>query len=1055
MKRICLIVVLFAFVANMASAGILKFSPYVKYRIESIYSTGSSVALGANHNINSPLCLERYSVLAKAEDCYWKFDYKGDGKYSICNASTNEYITLDDNYASTPMILRYIHLSTEIEGDASLWYIKKTDNDTYGEVIYFQNAYNESFFFNLRSNSYVMGAYGKSPESVPYGINELFRIYDENDELYIAEEISEDTTVVEEHDSLALLPIECPIVHVYRADGKLDAFPQNFIVSSSVSSDSVVIKAINGQTYAYASYEVDSISENAPIMPHFNSFKFNNKYNHHIVEDAQGIFYGDTLITAYVVGIGKDLRPSFKLDDDVQAWIADKPQQSKVSSVRFTCDITYTIARRGYNILRQTVDSVYQIRPYGSETTVRVDFATDHSVGQYTVPTIYITTDDGTMITSKSYYWKAKIRIDGAGVFPDMPETAMEIKGRGNTSWTSTGKAPYHMKFATAVKPLGLTKGKHWNLIANAQRRSMTSNAIAMKMAQLVETAAPNHEIPVDLYINGEYRGSYNLTEKIGFSNNSVDLQYENYATMLELDRYYDETYKFRTTRYNLPVNIKEPDFSDKESTTLITQDLIKASFERLTNALYDGEDISGIVDLDYLARFLFVDEFTGNFELMHPKSTFVYNENILNADSKFIFGPVWDFDWAYGYCNNSNYFTSYDTVDYFQRTDGDGYPWVYKQRYCGEKFDKIYYNLWYDFVNSGKLDELIDFCDDYYDFAARSFTHDNTKWGRGDASTYAEVTKNAKKWLRTRANHVLDYMTNTLGYGSKNYITSPLKPKPGDVNGDGRITTADVVCVFNYILNLPNEEFNFLQADMDSNDIITVSDLLAVRNLIGSAKSKGFYGLPLADATVSLGTVSETNNGVNLPLNIIVDEGDYCGLQFDLTVPAGMTVDNIDLSSSVPDFDVSVSAVEKEEGSSAERDCYRVSIYSSAKHLFPRGSSEINIEMGWPDGGEPKKVVNFSLSNVMFVDAVGEDERAESRTAIFTPDNITGIDGVVSFVKQIGGKLVFETKEKTLLPIYGVDGRLYKIFELAEGQHSVTLPKGIYLIDKQKVVVE
>ncbi|MGN1236238.1 MAG: RICIN domain-containing protein, partial [Bacteroidaceae bacterium] len=443
MKRICVITVMFAFVANIVSAGILKFNPYVKYRIESIYSTGSSVTLGANHDINSPLCLERYSFLAKAEDCYWKFDYKGDGKYSICNASTNEYITLDDNYASTPMILRYIHLSTEIEGDASLWYIKKTDSDTYGEVIYFQNAYNNSFFFNLRSSSYVMGAYEKTPESVPNGRNELFRIYDENDELYIAEEISEDTTVVVEHDSLALLPIDCPIVHVYRADGKLDAFPQNFIVSSSISSDSVVIKAINGQTFAYASYEVDSISDKAPTMPHFNSFKFNNKYNHHIVEDAQGVFYGDTLITAYVVGIGKNLRPSFKLDDDVQAWIADKPQQSKVSSVRFTRDITYTIARRGYNILRQTVDSVYQIRPYGSETTVRVDFATDHSVGQYTDPTIYITTDDGTMITSKSYYWKAKITIDGAGVFPDMPETAMEIKGRGNTSWTSTGKAPY------------------------------------------------------------------------------------------------------------------------------------------------------------------------------------------------------------------------------------------------------------------------------------------------------------------------------------------------------------------------------------------------------------------------------------------------------------------------------------------------------------------------------------------------------------------------------------------------------------------------------------
>ena len=210
-----------------------------------------------------------------------------------------------------------------------------------------------------------------------------------------------------------------------------------------------------------------------------------------------GVFYGDSLITAYVVGIGKNLRPSFRLNDNEQAWIGDKAQTSKVSAPRFDHGVLYTIAQRGYTILRQKLDSTFVTRPYGSETMVKVDFATDHSTALYSVPTVRITTNDGTMISSKYKYWDGKITIDGAGIFPDMPETDIQIKGRGNSSWAGTwGKSPYHIKFATGVKPLGLTKGKHWNLIANAQKLSMTTNAIAMKMAQLVETAGFNHEIP-------------------------------------------------------------------------------------------------------------------------------------------------------------------------------------------------------------------------------------------------------------------------------------------------------------------------------------------------------------------------------------------------------------------------------------------------------------------------------------------------------------------------------------------------------------------------------
>ena len=1061
MKRILTLLLLTVVSAAAVTAGILKFNSTTSYRIESVYFSGSAIAIGANHNVNSPLCVERNTGTANESDCFWFFEYKGDGKYAICNASTKQYVTLDDSYEDSPQVLRYIHLSSSVEGDASLWYIKASKyNDT--DVYYIQNANKPAFFFNMRTRSFVLGAYELGENQIPSNMNEIFKLYDSNGNEYVQEEIDENPNPgpgpepepgPEPTDSTSLLPIDCPVVHVYRADGKLDAFPQDYIIDQSTTADSTKITVVNGQTFAYAAYEIDSVSMTAPEMPHFLSFKFNNKYNHNIIGDSPGTFYGDSLITAYVIGIGKNLRPSFNLDDNTQAWIADKPQISKKSSARFDRDIRYTIAHRGYSIMRQRLDSTFVMCPYGSETTVRVDFATDHATAEYKVPTIRIYTSTGGMISSKKQYVQATISIDGGGVFPDMPETEMLIKGRGNSSWAGAwGKSPYHMKFATGVKPLGLTKGKHWNLIANAQKYSMTTNAIAMKMAQLVETAGFNHEIPVELYINGDYRGSYNLTEKIGFANNSIDLPSETYATMLELDSYYDDEQKFRTDYYDLPVNIKEPDFS--KGLTELTKEQIEASFNRVVTSLYNEEDISYMIDLDYLARFLFVDEFTANFELMHPKSTFCYNPNVMNADSKYIFGPVWDFDWGYGYVSNKNYFTAYSNVDFWNRVQGNGYPWAYRQRYCGEKFDKKYYNLWHEFVTGGKLDELIDFCDDYYEFAALSFTHDDTKWKHGDAAAYATVTENAKTWLRRRANYVLDYMTNTLGYGDKGYLTSHLDPIPGDVNGDGRVTTADVVCVFNHILGLPNEEFNFPQADIDGNDIITIADLMGVRGLIGTYKSKGFYGLPVAEATLNTSPLTVDRQGVEIPLTVNVDEGSYCAMQFDLNIPSGMLITDLDISQSIPDFDINIVPIAASEGQTSSIDRYRVSIYSSAKNLIPKGTSVITLRLDWGSHQETTDMLCATMSDIMFVNSMGEDERTDSRSATFVHNELTGINDVTVSVTQNGSTVTVSTGQKTAIPVYGTDGRIFRVMELNAGTSQINLPAGIYIINNKKVLI-
>ena len=176
----------------------------------------------------------------------------------------------------------------------------------------------------------------------------------------------------------------------------------------------------------------------------------------------------------------------------------------------------------------------------------------------------------------------------------------------------------------------------------------MTTNAIAMKIADMVQSDGCNHIIPVDLYINGHYRGSYNFTEKVGFSNNSIDIADESNATMLELYSYYDEAYKFKDTYYKLPVNVKEPDFDEPDNGSLITFEEIKDAFNNFT---YDmkGTPEDAAFDVQSFARAMLVNDLVRNEECKHPKSWFIYNEDIIN-DSLWHLGPVWDFDWSFGY---------------------------------------------------------------------------------------------------------------------------------------------------------------------------------------------------------------------------------------------------------------------------------------------------------------------------------------------------------------------------------------------------------------------
>ena len=597
-------------------------------------------------------------------------------------------------------------------------------------------------------------------------------------------------------------------------DGRLYVFPDTCLQMMTQEEGRISFTAQDGTVYSYPLASIASIDEQlSKELPTFTSFKFNNKYNYQVISDAVGAITND-MVNVTVAGIGKRLTSSFTLsDENARAYVDGKEQESKVSRLRFDNSRTYVVGYPGDMILTAQASGEYAMQPFGRTYTVNVDYLTDHSTS---VPRIDINTVGGVNITSKIEYVDAEIIIDGAGVFPSMTDS-VKIRGRGNTSWSSNpnSKNPYRLKFASKVKPLGLSKGKNWVLLANKIKSSMLTNAIGMKAASLIGTSSANHMIPVDLYINGTYKGSYNFTEKVGLAGNSVDIDDETAATLLELDKYYDEaaTQKFQSTPYAIPVNIKSPEFL--EDSTVLTLNLIKDRFNSFVSAVYNGEDFSAHVDMNFLARYLMVSELICNIELFHPKSVYCYHENILDAENKFMFGPLWDLDWAFGYngTNSTTYFKNNVNANYYtwQLTQSD----FFRSLRFGSDTGKRIYELWKDFMGD-KLDELCEFCQDYYQYAAPSFA--NNKAANLDNTNYGAQSVQAADWIRQRANFIFENL-------KAEFVLA------GDVNGDGKANISDVTLLINYLLSGDADSINMDNSDMDGDGDIDISDVTSLIN--------------------------------------------------------------------------------------------------------------------------------------------------------------------------------------------------------------------------------
>lgn len=691
-------------------------------------------------------------------------------------------------------------------------------------------------------------------------------------------------------------------------------------------------------------------------------------------------------------------------------------------------------------------DAVYKTMkmPFGNIYTVNVDWLTDKV---NSVPRIEINVDGGYLLihNNKDTYYNASFRIVGNGVYEDF-EDSVQIKGRGNSTW-SYPKKPYRIKFSEKRKPFGLTNGKNWVLLANYIDGSMMANAIAMKAGQLAEVPYTNHIIPVELYMDGQYRGSYMFTEKVGFGNNSVDIDEDlGVSYMLELDDYYDETYKFRSSGYYLPVNVKEPDLSDFE-TEVATEKFtaIKESFNAFEASLYTNDTLSKYLDMEACAKFMLVNDLVLNQELGHPKSTYLWREDVTSPSSKIVFGPLWDFDWGFGYEHTSSFCeqsTATLSVMSSKMSTEAGYRF-FSALMNNSEFKKYYYKEWKEFLDKGHIKELQEFIDDYYRFAESSFYNNYNLWG--DGRDYATAVTNMKNWVKQRHDYIL---ANIEEYD----ITELLHTLPGDVDCNDFLTVHDIVLAVANKLGDVDADFCFAKADMDKDSVITNDDVVNIMSQVVSAdpvSSTYYFNTPLADVILSTeefeAAIEET---VKLPL--FVEEygsNGYYALQMDIKVPAGMLLTDAIAAERASMHNVYLNQLGE--------DTYRLVVYSDENESFAEGDSNKFVELSvYATEVLPDDECALLLSNVLLV----SDEKIEQRVGDLNArfGMTTGISSTaISSVGVRGGDcLTISSLVSQTVKVYAVDGRLVRTLQLEPGTVNVNLPAGIYVVLGQKVII-
>ena len=238
--------------------------------------------------------------------------------------------------------------------------------------------------------------------------------------------------------------------------------------------------------------------------------------------------------------------------------------------------------------------------------------------------------------------------------------TNLEIKVRGNST-ADANKRPYRLKFAKKSNSTDGKAHKHdllgygnakrnWVLLANAMDHSMLRNALTYHIGKAVGLPfCPGYKF-VDLVINNEYRGTYQVSDHCEADADRINVN-ENTGWYVEFQSREDMCDYPMCFTDGMMMNIKNPEPDDEndadQCAAIINpiKDWFLNSWKKGFGSGFTNPETGwrAYNDEETLVKFWIATELTGDHDgVMSVKA---YRE----ADGKLCWGPLWDKDLAYG----------------------------------------------------------------------------------------------------------------------------------------------------------------------------------------------------------------------------------------------------------------------------------------------------------------------------------------------------------------------------------------------------------------------
>lgn len=383
---------------------------------------------------------------------------------------------------------------------------------------------------------------------------------------------------------------------------------------------------------------------------------------------------------------------------------------------------------------------------------------------------------------------------------------------RGNYSRTFP-KRPLRMKFDKKNKPLPEARAtkKKWELLNNFGDKTLMRNLVAFDIAKMFGMEWVPFCAPVDVILNGEYRGCYQLTDSKEVDPNRVNIHEMTLEEamagddalsggyFIEIDAYADQEPEgtwFRSEGgYTIPITVKSPNDGDVmipydvETETGVTVPWLHGQtegspltyitdyFSEIERRLYDGKFTGAgsyreLFDVESFLQLLMVNEVAGNKDIMWSFNMYK------DANDPYMFsGPAWDFDVAF---DNSRYITqqAFDNDSFLYKNTpsvAGGFRDFTDRMMEDEQTLNELRHLWGAARDNGlSYDALAQKIDEYATLLDASQKLNFAKWPI--LSTPVHDSDVARGSYAAEVAHIKDFLQKTISHFDKK-----LKYKPGE----------------------------------------------------------------------------------------------------------------------------------------------------------------------------------------------------------------------------------------------------------------------------------